>query len=185
MTSQRGATLVALLLAMAPARADDPCQSGLQTGQRPGPYSFVLATGAERGKSTCYICETGDKPAVIVFARTPNDMLGKLVAGIDKAMMGHKALDLRAWVTFLGASDTGLEESAVKWGREHAIRNVPLGVFEDPIGPPSYRLAKDADVTVLVFVKQKVTANFAFRAGELNADRIEEVLKTLPPGEKK
>src|SRR5262245_35725506 len=52
----------------APA-ADKACVSGPRAGQRPGPYSFVLSTGDQRGKSHCYICETADRPAVIVFAR--------------------------------------------------------------------------------------------------------------------
>src|SRR5213595_667622 len=81
--------------------AAEPCRSGPEPGQRPGPYSFVLATGPERGKSFCYICDTADRPAVIVFARTPNDSLGKLAAGLDKAVTDHKTAELRAWVTFL------------------------------------------------------------------------------------
>jgi hypothetical protein len=35
-------------------------------------------------------------------------------------------------------------------------------------------------VTVLVFVKQKVVANFAFRAGELSEEKVALVMKTLP-----
>ena len=68
----------------------------------------------------------------------------------------------------------------VRWGKKHALRRVPLAVFEDPDGPPSYRLARDADVTVLLYVKQKVLANFAFRAGELTDARIKAVLETVP-----
>jgi len=63
-----------------------------------------------------------------------------------------------------------------------------FGVFEDPVGPPSYRLNKDADVTVLVFVKQKVVGNYAFHAGELTDAKVDEILKALPgllPIEKK
>jgi hypothetical protein len=57
---------------------------------------------------------------------------------------------------------------------------MPLGVFEDIDGPPAYRLAKDADATVLLFVKQRVVANFAFRAGEMSAKARGEVVKALP-----
>jgi hypothetical protein len=167
--------------------AADPCISGLSAGQRPGPYSFILATGAQRGQSQCFICETGDLPALVVFARTPSDDLGKLVVGLDKAIAEHKTADLRGWVTFLSDDQPALDPQVVAWGQKHAIRNVPLGVFEDAAGPPSYRLAHDADVTVVLFVKRKVVANFAFRAGELAGDRAAEVLGALPRivGEKK
>jgi hypothetical protein len=160
--------------------ADGPCVSGLKPGQRPGPYSFLVATGPQRGQPTCYVCETGDKPAVVIFARTLGDPLGKLVQKLDRAVADHKADELRAWVTFLSDDQAALDPKVVRWGKEHAVRNVPLGVFEDVAGPPSYRLARDADVTVLLFVKQKVVANFAFRAGELTDDRAAAALEALP-----
>lgn len=173
--------LVGLLVTSIPnAPAADPCKSGVQAGLRPGPYSFVIATGTQRGQSCCFICETADKPAVVVFARNPSDALGKLVSQVDKAVADHKVANLRAWVTFLSDDQPALDPKVVKWGLQHAIRNVPLGVFEDTVGPPSYRLARDADVTVMLFVKQKVVANFAYRAGELSDEQIGEVVKSVP-----
>jgi hypothetical protein len=169
-----------LILLPLPAHAADPCKSGLEPGQRPGPYSFVLATGKERGKSFCYICDTADRPAVIVFARAQSDALGKLVAGLDKSVIDHKAAELRSWVTFLSEPSKELEDQIVKWGRTHSVRNVDLGVFEDADGPPSYKIAADADVTVILYVKRKAVADFAFRAGELTEERIAEVLKAVP-----
>src|SRR6266851_3600173 len=177
---RRVGSVTLLLLLIAQARAADPCKSGLEPGQRPGPYSFVLATGKERGKSFCYICDTADRPAVIVFARTPSDALGKLVGGIDKAVTDHKGSELRSWVTFLSEPSKDLEDKLVKWGRTHGVRNIDIGVFEDADGPPSYKLAGDADVTVILYVKRKVVADFAFRTGELTEERIAEVLKAVP-----
>jgi len=170
-----------------PSLAEGPCVSGLKVGQRPGPYSFIVAAGPERGQSTCYICETADRPGVIVFARSLSDPLGKLVAKLDQAVGEHKKAELRAWVTFLSNDQPALDPQVVEWGKKHAIRQVPLGVFESEVGPPSYRLARDADVSILLFVKQKVVANFAFRSGELNDERTAEVLKALPQivGDKK
>jgi hypothetical protein len=117
---------------------------------------------------------------VIVFARELSEPLGKLVAKLDKALADHKAADLRAWVTFLSDDQPALDPKVVQWGQKHAVRAVPLGVFEEVGGPPSYRLSRDADVTVLLFVKQKVVSNFAFRPGELTEARVTEVLQALP-----
>jgi hypothetical protein len=160
--------------------SQEPCRSGLQTGQRPGPYAAFVATGALRGQSHCFICETSDDPAVIVFARTLSEPLGHLTHELDKALTRYKAAKLRAWVTFLSDDQTGLDPLVVKWGQKHATGNVPLAVFEDLGGPPSYRLARDADVTILLSVRQRVVANFAFRPGELADARIAEVLRALP-----
>jgi hypothetical protein len=172
--------LVLFVLFVVSLSAAEPCQSGLKPGQRPGPYSSVISTGPNRGKSHCYICETEDRPAVVIFARTLNDSLGQLTAQLDKAVAKHEKAQLRAWVTFLNDDQLSLDPKVVKWAQKYALRHVPLGVFEDAGGPPSYRLSADADVTVLLFVKQKVVANFAFREGELTEARRDEVIKALP-----
>jgi hypothetical protein len=175
---------VALLLFLgalaAPASAAGPCVSGLKPGQRPGPYSAVVSVGDRRGQSHCYVCETEDRPAVIVFARSLSDPLARLVRGLDRAVAGHKGSDLRAWVTLLHDDQSAFDPQVVAWAKKEAIRHVPLAVFEDVDGPPSYRLSRDADVTVLLFVKQKVVRNFAFRAGELTGAQVAEVLRAVP-----
>jgi hypothetical protein len=160
--------------------AADPCRSGLQPGQRPGPYAAVISTGPERGRSHCYVCETGDRPVVIIFARGLSTPLGKLAQQIDRAITQHKTAELRGWITFLNADQTSFDPKVVEWGQKYALRNLPLGVFEDKGGPPSYRLNPEADVTVLLSVKQRVVANFAFRTGELNDAALADVLRALP-----
>jgi hypothetical protein len=172
--------LCALCVSVVKSFGVEPCTSGPQAGQRCGPYAAVISTGPQRGQSFCYICETGDKPAVVVFARGLTEPLAKLVGQLDKAVGNHKSSDLRAWVTFLSNDQTGLDPQVVAWAKEHAVRSVPLGIFEDAGGPPSYRLAKDAEVTILMFAKQKVAGNFAYRAGELTDERIKEVMNSLP-----
>jgi hypothetical protein len=172
--------LVCFVSFVVTVRAGDPCVSGVAVGGKPGPYTFHVATGPQRGELTCYVCATEDRPAVVVFARSLSDPLAKLVTGLDKALGDHKAQELRAWVTLLSDDQTGLDPKLVAWAKKNAIRDVPLGVFEDVGGPPTYKLAKDAEVTVLFYVKRKVVSNFAFRAGELTDAKADEVLKGLP-----
>src|SRR5438477_12917293 len=92
--------LVLMLLPVGVSTAE-PLVSGLKPGQRPGPYAAVVCTGPNRGKAHCYICEAADKPVVIVLARKMSDPLGKLVQGLDQALVTHKSAELRGWVTFL------------------------------------------------------------------------------------
>jgi hypothetical protein len=172
--------LFLLSISAALLAADNPCVSGLAPGQRPGPYSSLVAVGPQRGTSHCFICETEDRPAVIVFARTLSDPLAKLLRGLDKAIADNKPVDLRAWVTFLNEDQTSFDPKVVEWARKQAVRSVPLGIFEDAGGPPSYRLHGEADVTVLLSVKQKVVRNFAFRHGELTEKQVAQVLEALP-----
>lgn len=162
------------------AHGGDPCISGPNTGQKPGPYSAIVAVGAERGQPHCFICDTAERPAVVVFARNLDDSLAKLVAGMDKALADNKKAELRGWVTFLNEDQTAFDPLVVDWAKKHAIRNVPMAVFEDVVGPPTYKLNRDADVTILLFTKHKIMRNFAFRTGELTDERVAEVLKAIP-----
>src|SRR5207248_70485 len=97
-----------------------------------------------------YICESADKPVIIVFARSLSEPLGKLVHKVDDAVKEQKAAELRAWVTFLADDQTKMDPQIVQWAQKHAIANVPCAVFEDTVGPPTYLIHKEADVTVLL-----------------------------------
>ena len=172
----------ALTLALAlTLPAAEPPTSGTPVGKRPGPYSFLVATGPQRGQQTCYICEQheGNKPAAVVFARSTSDSLGKLMAKLDAAALAEKDIGCKAWMTLL-AQKADLDALA-KWAQKQGLKSAPVGAFEDADGPPSYKIHKEADVTIIVFTKQKVIANFAFRAGELDDKAIENVLKSAPP----
>ena len=172
-------TSLAVLILVVSTRAEPPLKSGLDPNKRPGPYSSLVVVGQQRGTQHCYICEAEDRPVMIVFARTPSEPLGKLVHGMDEALKKNVAADLRGWVTFLAADAGPLEAKVVDWSRKHATGNVPIAIFEDDLGPPAYRLSREAEVTVLLSVKQKVVANFAFRQGELNAAAIERMLMAI------
>jgi hypothetical protein len=179
---------LACLAAAGPVFAADPLAPGLAAGQRPGPYSSLVSVGSQRGQMHCFICETKDSPAVIVFARRLSDPLAKLVQGLDQALIDRKATDLRAWVTFLHEDESAFGPEVVRWSKQQGVRAVPLGVFQDVAGPPAYRLHRDAEVTVILFVKKEVARSFAFRGGELTEARTAEILRaidSIAPAEKK
>ncbi len=47
--------LLSALLVLPLAAGDTPCAPGLKVGQKPGPYTFLVSTGPERGQLTCYV----------------------------------------------------------------------------------------------------------------------------------
>src|SRR6266498_1513969 len=102
------ATTLSLTL-FAAAAAQQPLRSGLPVGLRPGPYSALVCTGPQRGQAHCFICETEDRPAIIVFARDLSEPLGKLAHQLNKALAEHKAAELRGWITFLAEDHTSLD----------------------------------------------------------------------------
>ena len=167
-----------LTLTLALTLSSDPCVSGVPVGKRPGPYSFLIATGPERGKQTCFICEQLNNPTAVVFARTLSDPAGKLMAAFDAEMAKQKDAGFKAWMTHV--TKTADLDGMAKWAQKQGLKSCPVGAFEDVDGPPAYKLAADAEVTVLLFVNQKVVSNFAFRTGELTDEKIKEVTKALP-----
>lgn len=167
--------LVSLLL----LPASEPCRSGPAVGQKFGPYTFLLATGPKRGTSHCYVCETGPKPAVLVFAKQRTSALGDLLVDLDGLVTKHQGAELAGWVTFLSADQPAEEPKLAEWGKQLGLRNLPLGIFEDEEGPTSYRLNPEAEVTVLLVKGGKVAANFAFRKGELKGDQTKPILDAV------
>ena len=170
--------LLGLVLVASSISGAEPCVSGPQTGQRPGPYSFLVASGPQRGQQTCYVCETAEKPGVIVFARALSEPLTKILVKCDDAVIAQPKDAMKAWATILGEKTVSLEALG-KWTKQAGLKNVPTGIFDDEVGPPSYRLAADAEVTVLLFVDKKVVANFAFRTGEVNEEALKKISTAL------
>ncbi len=167
--------LASMLLALA---AGEPCVSGVPVGQRPGPYSFLIATGPDRGKQECYVCAQGDKPTVIVFGRTLSPATGKLLAALDAEALARKDPRLKCWFTQL--TETADLDALGKWSQAHGLKSLTVGACEDPDGPPGYKLSPEAEVTVLMVVGKKVVVNVALRADELSVERIAEVKASLP-----
>jgi hypothetical protein len=160
--------MTAIVFMMAAA---DPVVSGVPVGGRPGPYSFLVATGPHRGQQTCYICEQADKPTAVVFVRTLTPAVGRLAAALDAAAVKHSASGFKAWVTHL--TPTADLDGLARWAQQQGLKTVPVGAFEDADGPPAYTLHRDAEVTVLLFVNRKVVVSAAFRPGELTAARVD------------
>jgi hypothetical protein len=171
----RGLLLVAAASSLAtPALAKDPCVSGPATGHKISPYSFLVASGPQRGQPTCFVCETAEKPGVVVFSRSLSEPLAKLMAACDDAVGSRPNDAMRSWMTILGEKTVSIDDLG-KWAKQTGLKTTPVGVFDDPVGPPTFKLAEDADVTVVLFVDRKVTATFAYRSGELNEKTLKIV----------
>ncbi len=115
-----------------------------------------------------------------IFAREITDDLASLVKQVDEQVGKNGSKQMAAFVVLLAedadAAAPKLEELAKKQG----IKHVPLTIFDGTSGPPSYKIAKDADVTVLLWRKQSVKANHAFKKGELNEQGAKAIIADAP-----
>lgn len=87
---------------------------------------------------------------------------------------------LRAFVVVLTDKPNKHEGMLREVAQKNRLRTLPLTVFEDAKGPPDYKIAADAEVTVLMWTGLQVQANHAFATGELNAAAIKKVIASLP-----
>src|SRR5262245_53269289 len=115
----------------------------------------------------------------MIFAREVSDNLTSLVKKFDAEAGKNKAAKMGTFVVFLSA-DEKLNDSLKALGEKEGLKNCILSTMETPAGPEKYSVAKDADITVLLYVKQKVVANYAFKKGELNSAAIDKIVADIP-----
>lgn len=151
-------------------------KSGIEVGGRPGAYTVNDCTGPNAGKSLCYRCSYGGRPVVNIFAREIDGNVEDLIAQIDKKVGANKDQKMAAFVVHLTDDADKSSANLKKVAGAKKIKNTPLTNFEGEAGPSSYNISKDADVTVLMWVKGKVKVNHSFKKGDLSKDKIKKVV---------
>ena len=114
---------------------------------------------------------------VCVFARNTTEPLASLVKQIDKKIGENGAL--KAFVVIVPKKDEHPADALKKLAAEANVKHVPLTIGESPDGPPDYEIAKNADVTVLMWNDQKVKVNRAFK-GELTDADVRTIMADIP-----
>jgi hypothetical protein len=76
------------------------------------PYTMLVASGPERGKLHCYVCEQSEKEGVIVFTRKMSDGLSKVAVLIEKQSKARP--EFKGWVTLI-SDDSMQDANLLKW----------------------------------------------------------------------
>ncbi len=117
----------------------------------------------------------------MVFARKPDAALASLARQIDEAIAKHEDKKLSSFINLLGSDRESLEKSSKDLAAKSRLKHVAVVVpveFED--GPKDFGINPKADVTVMLYVKQKVVANHSFGPGELNEKGVSAVVADIP-----
>ena len=110
----------------------------------------------------------------MIFAREVSDSLTSLVKKIDAVTDQNSTQKLCSFVVFL-SDDEKLGDQLKSLADKEGIKKCVLTI-DNPAGPTGYNVAKDADITVVLYNQRNVKANFAFRKGELNDAAIAKVV---------
>jgi 16S rRNA C967 or C1407 C5-methylase (RsmB/RsmF family) len=109
-----------------------------------------------------------------VFAREVNPGLTGLVKKLEAATQKHSDCSFRAVVVLL-SDDDKMEGKLKELVEKEKLKKLVL-TLDSPQGPPKYKIAKDADVTVILYDKKKVKKNFAYEKGKLTDQDVDAVL---------
>ena len=172
---------VAVLAGAVVARAE--MTSGPQVGDRVGAFTVTKVTGnpgdgIADGQHLCYRCKTGGKPVVMVFARSANEKLAKLLKKVDEEVAEHEDDKMMSFVNMIGSDAESLKKAAADFAAKHDIKRIAFVVPDDvQHGPPDFKIAPDADVTVICYREGKVQANHAFPKDGLTDEKITAVVE--------
>jgi hypothetical protein len=172
-------SLAGLALLVGGVVAAGALKSGPQVGEAPaGPFEPLNVTGPDAGEKVCLYCKNGNHPVAMIFARDVSGPVTSLIKKIDAATAEHKDAKMGSFVVFLG-DEQELSGKLKELANKEGIKNTVLSIFDTP-GPNGYGVSPDADVTVVLYTKRNVKANYAFRKGELTDKDIDTVLAAVP-----
>lgn len=166
--------LSAVLAMGAVAFAAEDC---LTVGSDVGAFSVTDVTGPHAGETLCYRCQFKDRPVVSIFAREVNDELAMLVKEIDKVVGQKQGEKMAAFVVVLTDEPASKTDALKALASKHGLKNTPLTTYEDAMGPPSYKVSKTADYTVMMWVDGQLKVNETFQKGQLGTQQVTQMVQ--------
>ncbi|MBY0227721.1 MAG: hypothetical protein K2W96_00435 [Gemmataceae bacterium] len=114
----------------------------------------------------------------MIFAREISDSLTGLVKKIDKATVDNAKAKMGSFVVFCN-NDEKMEGELKKLAKKEELKKCILTLVDQKSGPKGYKIHKDADVTVVLYVGRKTKAEYAFKKGEMKDKDVEAILADL------
>ena len=114
----------------------------------------------------------------MIFAREISAPLTSLVKKIDAATAENSKAKMGSFVVFLGDEDE-LKKQVKELGDKESVKKCILATMSTPAGPPKYKVAKDAAITVVFYNKRKVEANYTFEKGKLTDSDVDKIVADL------
>jgi hypothetical protein len=172
------ATVLGSVVLLTSVYAGGALKSGPQSGQEvPGPFHPLNVTGEKAGQKSCLYCSNGGNPVAVVFAREATPAVAKLLKQLDEETAKNAKANMGSYAVFCSDKD-GLDKQLEKLAKDQKLTKLILAI-DNPAGPEKYKIAKEADVTVLLYTDFEVKANHTFRKGDLNDEAITKVVKDV------
>ena len=152
-------------------------QECLEPGNAVKAFLVHDVTGPATPEKICYRCKYGNRPVVSVFTRDVNENVTSLIKKVDTAVGSHSGEKMAAFVVLLTEDIEKQRGTLEGLAKTQKIQNTPLTIFDGVAGPPAYKITKDAEVTVMMWVGGELKVNQALKKGELSDAKIASILK--------
>jgi hypothetical protein len=150
----------------------------LKEGDSVAAFYVTDVTGPSAGEKLCYRCKYGARPVVSIFAKQMNDKVASLTKKIDEQVGQHQDAKMAAFVVVLSEDPEGQNDALKAVAAKQEIKNTPITTFDGLAGPDKYKISKDADITVMMWVDSKVKVNESMKASELTDAKIATLVKS-------
>lgn len=77
------------------------------------------------------------------------------------------------------SDEENVKDVATKFAEANKVKNTVFAI-DNVSGPKAYKIAKEAEITVLLYTGGEVKANHAYRKSDFNAAAVEAIIKDLP-----
>lgn len=148
----------------------------LEVGAPVSAFYVKDVTGPAAGTKLCYRCLYGNKPVVSIFARDIDGNVASLIKEVDGVVAKNQDHNMKAFVVLLTDEPEAKEAKLKQVADEGKVSHTPLTTFDGVTGPQPYKIAQDAEVTVMMWVDGKLQVNEAYKANELTKDKIGSVV---------
>jgi hypothetical protein len=152
-------------------------QSGLPKGEFVPAFTVCDVTGPQKGEDLCYRCKYGDRPVVSIFTRTVAPEVTELTKALDGVVAKNEDARMAGFVVVMTEDPDKVKPQLSEAATKAKIEKMPLTTFKGPDGPAAYKISKDAEVTVMMWVDGAVKVSKGFgKASELNKTAIEALV---------
>jgi hypothetical protein len=100
-----------------------------------------------------------------------------LVKKIDAEITKKPAL--KSFVVVLTDDGDKTADTLKTMAKDCRLKHVPLTLVESPAGPPDYKIAKDADVTVMMWKGTEVKVNHAYSKGKMTDTDVNSIVADI------
>lgn len=168
--------LVAAALLIGGAAVAAELQSGLGKGEFVPAFHVLDVTGPSKGEELCYRCKFGDRPVVTIFAREVSEPVAKLAKEIDAVVAKNKDAQMKSFLVLMTDNPDDAGAKLAQVAEKQGIKNIPFTTFKGVAGPSAYKISKDADVTVMMWVDSAVKVSRGYGKGQLDGKAIEQLV---------